>query len=257
MSASRNDPTWPDPLGQIHEATLDDAMWSQLVAQLPPDDPVRQHVERAHPVRRRLAEATAAQQLALELMDAANIGALAVRRDGEVALATERAGTLLQGASPLRLRAGRLVAMRAADQKQLLDLIAAALPHGRGVSGPPACGAMALARAGRMPLTVAVAPLPGARRLHLPSPLACVTVRDPDDAQLDANVLKGLFGFTPTEAVVAKHLAEGRSVAEIACWQDVSEATVRTQVARLLTKTHTARQGELICLLWRCALPVR
>ncbi|HYF20539.1 MAG TPA: helix-turn-helix transcriptional regulator [Ramlibacter sp.] len=60
---------------------------------------------------------------------------------------------------------------------------------------------------------------------------------------------RGLFGFTGAEALVAARILEGYSVKQIATLQATSEATVRTQVARVLAKTGMSRQADLIRLL--------
>ncbi len=75
-------------------------------------------------------------------------------------------------------------------------------------------------------------------------------------AEPDVPVLRELFLFTPAEARVAGKLALGRSVEEIAAETRVSVETVRTHLKRILAKTGTVRQGELISLILR-SVPVR
>lgn len=69
-------------------------------------------------------------------------------------------------------------------------------------------------------------------------PLARATV----NAELVARVL----GLTSTEAELAAALAEGRSLAEFASARGCREATARTHLKRVLEKTGTHRQGELV-----------
>lgn len=72
----------------------------------------------------------------------------------------------------------------------------------------------------------------------------------------DVPVLCELFLLTPAEARVAGKLALGQSVEEIAAEAKISVDTVRTHLKRILAKTGTTRQGELISLILR-SVPVR
>lgn len=65
----------------------------------------------------------------------------------------------------------------------------------------------------------------------------------------DMRVLSGLFDLTPAEARIARELAKGRSVEEISTINKVTVETVRTHIKRILTKTGTSRQPELVALL--------
>jgi DNA-binding CsgD family transcriptional regulator len=62
-----------------------------------------------------------------------------------------------------------------------------------------------------------------------------------------------LYALTPAEARVAGKLALGQSVEEIATESGVALATARTHIKRILSKTGTQRQGELISLIFRSA----
>ncbi len=55
-----------------------------------------------------------------------------------------------------------------------------------------------------------------------------------------------LFAYFRPEARVTGQLALGKSIAEIAAEANISVETVRTHIKRALSKTGTARQGELI-----------
>ncbi len=64
-----------------------------------------------------------------------------------------------------------------------------------------------------------------------------------------ATVIQGLFDLTPAEARVARLLAGGDSVNEIAAASSTSAGTVRNQLKAVFAKTGVSRQGELISLL--------
>jgi DNA-binding CsgD family transcriptional regulator len=67
----------------------------------------------------------------------------------------------------------------------------------------------------------------------------------------DADIISALFDLTPAEARVARGIAKGKSLRELANEFNVSDETVRTQLKRVFAKTSTSRQGELIFLLAR------
>jgi DNA-binding CsgD family transcriptional regulator len=62
-------------------------------------------------------------------------------------------------------------------------------------------------------------------------------------------LLRSLFGLTPSEARVARALASGKSVSEIAANESVSPGTVRTHVRGVLEKTGSNRQIDAVALL--------
>lgn len=69
------------------------------------------------------------------------------------------------------------------------------------------------------------------------------------DKSPSADLMRSLFDLTRSEARVAKGLAAGRTVEEIAAEGDVAVTTVRSQVRRVLEKTGCTRQAEVATLL--------
>lgn len=63
------------------------------------------------------------------------------------------------------------------------------------------------------------------------------------------DLIRSLFDLTPAEARVARGVAGGQTLDEIARTGEVSIATVRTQLRRVLEKTGCARQAEVAALL--------
>lgn len=64
-----------------------------------------------------------------------------------------------------------------------------------------------------------------------------------------AEILQGLFDLTLAEARVARAIAEGQTLEQIAAKLSVSRETVRTQLKAVLAKTGTCRQVDLVALL--------
>lgn len=111
-------------------------------------------------------------------------------------------------------------------------------------------------------------PRPDARRslvVHIPAidshaeaGLATIFVCDPTQApRVDPAVLCRLFAFTKAEATLAILLMSGKSLEETAYALFVSIHTVRTHLKRMLLKTDTGRQAELLRLLLSCSAHIR
>lgn len=93
---------------------------------------------------------------------------------------------------------------------------------------------------------------------HAEAGLATVFVCDPSQTpRVDPSVLCRLFAFTKAEATLAILLMGGKSVEESADTLFVSIHTVRTHLKRMLLKTDTGRQAELLRLLLTCSAQVR
>lgn len=88
--------------------------------------------------------------------------------------------------------------------------------------------------------------------LGVSQPAIAILIVDSDSQpELNHSLLRQMFSLTPTEARVAARLVVGRNVEEIAAESGVSAETVRTHIKRVLSKTSTRRQAELISLLLR------
>jgi DNA-binding CsgD family transcriptional regulator len=109
-------------------------------------------------------------------------------------------------------------------------------------------------RSGKKPYRVLVMPVPDSRAISLgvAQPSAAILIVDGHSGpQPDPAVLAEMFSLTPAESRVTARLALGRSVEEIAEETSISIETVRTHVRRILSKTATGRQAELISLVLR------
>lgn len=71
----------------------------------------------------------------------------------------------------------------------------------------------------------------------------------------DMRVLAGLFDMTPAEVRIARGIASGKSVERLAELNACSVETVRSHLKRVMFKTGTRRQGELISLLLGLSAP--
>jgi DNA-binding CsgD family transcriptional regulator len=87
--------------------------------------------------------------------------------------------------------------------------------------------------------------------------VACACIVDPAERPvLGGQLLAELFRLTPAEARIAGELLGGRDVGEISDRLAIARRTVRVHLSRILEKTDTRRQGDLIRLLMNLA-PLR
>ena len=83
---------------------------------------------------------------------------------------------------------------------------------------------------------------------HLPDQTALRRILVPSEA-----VLQRLFDLTAAEARLACSISRGETLEEAAAALGVKVSTVRSQLAKLMIKTGTRRQGQLVALLVRVA----
>jgi DNA-binding CsgD family transcriptional regulator len=73
----------------------------------------------------------------------------------------------------------------------------------------------------------------------------------------DMRVLCGLFDLTPAEARVARGIASAQTPEAVAQSIGISVETARSHLKRIMLKTGTTRQAELVLLLSGLKAPGR
>lgn len=104
------------------------------------------------------------------------------------------------------------------------------------------------------PIVANLVPIRGAARdmfVHCAALLVLAPVGVPQAPAVE--LVQTLFDLTPAEARVARSLAGGKTLDEIAEVSAVSRNTVRTQLRGVMEKTGCSRQAEVVALLSRVA----
>jgi DNA-binding CsgD family transcriptional regulator/PAS domain-containing protein len=219
------------------------------------------HLKRALQLHSQVARTNAvADGLAIALGHF-HMGVFLVDQRGETIEFNPAAESLLRRPGcPLRLMAKRLSAVSSHDSALVARAIAdaACASQDRPSRVPPVL---------RLPKTdgigalgVMMVPARRADKLGLLSGgrLVLVFVSDPGQAPpTRPELLVRQFNLSPAEAEVAARLAAGDRIEDIANTRDVSHETVRVQVKRVLAKTETGSQGQLIALLSRSLAALR
>src|SRR3984893_6890014 len=214
---------------------------------------VTQHVGRGVRISRQLRKLDLANLAAQERFDLLPVSAMLVDAWERVVLANAAAKRMLGAHNGIILCDGRLTVSNAPDA--MLKLVSSFARASQGLGGPD--GEFVVPRAfPSSPLHVTVAPIRSRARLPdvpwigVGSPVAIVTVRDPDlDRNGRESKLRRRFALTNAEAAFAAEIlkGDGRRAAAQRC--GITDGTAKTHLSNIFEKTGTHRQAELIRLL--------
>jgi DNA-binding CsgD family transcriptional regulator len=204
------------------------------------------HLQRAARVARHIQNANLLTMAAQSTLDALPHSAFLLAGDGRPIYANRGSGRLLREADGLIAGHEGLTAASSSATRALEALIgAAARDPGKG-------GTLRLSRPSeKPPLAVVVIPI---RRINdffffADQPAAILCVSDPTDREtIDPAVLTALFGLTRAEGTLASALLAGHELPAIAASSGRSIHTLRNLLARIMAKTETSRQSELVGL---------
>lgn len=213
------------------------------------------HVKRVLTLQRRLRQLEEEANHLVAALDGLPSAALIVSEELAVICGNRRSEEVLREGTCLQVRRGRVTARLAEGSRALQVAVKEALKQGEGPSekGIPQPEVVCLSRPGQAALEVLAIPLRQGNRLSQKQGVKArvlLMIYDPEVRRtIVPELLERLFDLTFTEAVIAARLAEGFSIQEIAAERRCSVSTVRTHVKRIMQKTHTNRQGELVQLI--------
>jgi DNA-binding CsgD family transcriptional regulator len=218
------------------------------------------HLTRALRLQRQVHRANAVADGLAAALNHFQMAVLLVNEDREVIELNLAAESLLrQPNCPLRIATKHLAAASSADSARMTQAIANAadISRDRITTAPPVLRLTKTDGSGTLSIMVAPARRPG--KLVMPGErLVLVFVSDPAQTpQTLPSLLTSQFGLSPTEAQVAARLAAGDRIEDIAETRGVSQETVRVQVKRVLAKTDTRSQGQLIGFISRSLAALR
>ncbi|MEF7613837.1 helix-turn-helix transcriptional regulator [Aquincola sp. MAHUQ-54] len=208
------------------------------------------HLQRALRLGQHCATLAQQHSVAMQALDRFDTGALILDGACRILHVSAMAETLMRACPELVVVRGHLSLHHPMLTDKLSTLVHAAWETAHGRVGKPG-SALLVPRSRRMPLVLEVAPLrPASGAFGEERPAVLVFLRDPE-APLDVARLRDLFGLTRTEAAVAVALGRGQSPENIATDMGIGIGTARTHLKRILAKTGTHRQAQLVALLTR------
>ncbi|MGB8899948.1 MAG: helix-turn-helix transcriptional regulator [Methylocella sp.] len=247
----------PKAFGNLQLHRSPDAIWVEpaewnLLETLAP------HLQRAAAIHDLLSRTRATTESIGTAVAAAGFAVFLLTGDSRVVFANAKAEDLLRRGMGLQYEHGRLAATNPTLTARLHALArqAASPKTGEGHAG----GTFELCRGEDHPPLVAhvipLAPIRTVAILDLDRPAAAVFIVDPA-AGLGAQIRRfaARFGLTPAETRVLKEIIGGDGLPAAAARLKISETTARTHAYRILEKTGTNRQTELIRRFFESALP--
>jgi DNA-binding CsgD family transcriptional regulator len=247
----------PKTYGVLSLQRSPDAIWVEpaewhLLETLAP------HLKRAAEIHQLLARERAAKVSLGAAVAAAGFAVFLLTGDCRVVFANAKAEDLIRRGFGLRYERGRLAATSPALTARLRALARQAASHktGEGDIG----GTIELCRGeNRPPLVAHVIPLASIRTVAIfdfDRPAAACFVVDLA-ANLDATAQRfaARYGLTGAETRVLVELVRGNGRLAAAARLNITEATVRTHASRILAKTGTSRQTELIRRFFETGFP--
>jgi DNA-binding CsgD family transcriptional regulator len=247
----------PKTFGNLSLQRSPDAIWVEpaewhLLETLAP------HLRRAAAIQDLLSRERAAKESLGAAVAAAGFAVFLLTGDCRVLFANAKAEDLIRRGFGLRYERGRLAATCPALTARLHALARKGACH--KTSEGDIGGTLELCRGeNRPPLVAHVIPLAPIRTVAifgLDQPAVAVFVIDPA-ANFGAQIQRfaARFGLTPAETRVVGEIIRGNGLPVAAARLKISGATARTHAYRILAKTGTNRQTELIRRFFETALP--
>jgi DNA-binding CsgD family transcriptional regulator/PAS domain-containing protein len=212
---------------------------------------LKPHVQRALGIQSRLTGAFVPGREVGDVLEHLQFGVILLNAAGQVVFVNRMASEIAAACDGLRLEGCTLRASHRDATPVLQRMIASVLnpqspgPPGRG-------GTLALPRrSSKRPLALTIAPLPAnPERVGTANATAVVFVVDPErQTEPTVETIRRLYGLTEMESQMARLIATGQSVKEAADHLRITESTARTHLKRILGKTQTRRQSQLVRLL--------
>jgi DNA-binding CsgD family transcriptional regulator len=206
------------------------------------------HLQRMAVIAQHIQGADVLVHSAYEVLNGIQQAILLINDAGRLVHANSSGEALLRAGDGLTMRGRYLTAGTGATTRRLEAILKAAGSN-HGMSGT-----LRLPRSpGKPALSLVAMPIRGLNDFQLNTqPTILVCISDPllhPSAQ--PAMLQALFGLTSAEAGLAGDLLEGRGIKDIALSSGRSVNTVRNLLARLMAKTETNRQADLIRQLER------
>jgi DNA-binding CsgD family transcriptional regulator len=212
-----------------------------------------QHFERAIQLGNQISRHATRTAALLEAIDRVDVGIILLDRDGHHLHVNRIANALLGTGDGIRLTEGRLSAESALSASCLREAIADALATASGNPGSGG-GTVLLERSnGRRPLSSLVVPFRGSAPPDRPGgPAVLIFLTDPESSPASISDYLGRhFHLTPSECRLVAELLSYHTLGEAAIRMTIRENTARTHMKRILAKTGTRNQMELLRLLMK------
>ncbi len=211
------------------------------------------HIQRAARLGHLLTLADQQAATAEQALESLAVGIVLIDEQDRVTHNNSKAGELLRDRRGLMEVQGRVEATQAVDRTRLGDMLAVVRSRA-ALRAPPIPEALLLTPGAGEPQLLVVACPVHRDQPHFRGPWPDVTTalfvsNLADAGLLNHEILMTLYGLTHAEARLACALSQGAALSELSRRWQISRETLRTHLRRVLGKTGTTRQAELVRLL--------
>jgi DNA-binding CsgD family transcriptional regulator len=208
------------------------------------------HLAKAFRLQRVLERAADSNKALLGSIAQFDFGVIGLDGERRITNLSTRAKHLLDQQDGIRVQASRLEATHPPENRRLQEMLTTTGQIWENPHQPP-CNTLLLSRKSHeKPLHLFVFPFVSSGLLVEEHTQMLVFLSDPSSKPASrASVLRALYGLTPTESRLADLLLQGLEVREAADQLRTTLETTRFHLKRVLAKTGTHRQTELIRLM--------
>lgn len=186
------------------------------------------------------------------VLDRLDAAAFVVDEKGWILLANARSAEFLESFEGIEIRGGRLAAVSRAENRALLEAIAAAAESGVSAADPEAKIVTLSCPSEPYPAMVSVIPATDGRiaALNEHQPAALLIAKDPHhpNSSFDCCAFTSIFKLTPVQGQLAGLILSGHSLSGASRKLRISENTTRSHLKQVYQKTNTHSQIELVHL---------
>ncbi len=211
------------------------------------------HLQRSIQIFLTLADVQAQNVYLKEVVSKSPRGVIMLNRCGKVVYGNDAANNVIAANDGLDIDRNQCLQARQAQDMQKLKMVLNSVfdpdPKNAVCNG----GFLQVSRpSGLRPFQLHISPLPRQNFAgYSPENIALVFVFDPEQRfETVEELLRRMYGLTPTEARLTGMLAKGLSLKEAGDLLNVKPSTIHTHMKHIFSKTDCRRQGELITLVF-------
>ena len=211
------------------------------------------HIQRAVANGVQLIQLDSERKLFAKTISGRTIGNLMLDERGHIISANSAADNLLQQKDGIAIVRNQLHLKDGHANDKLKNHIQDAIQSQRK-SEPPSVKAMSVTRpSGKPDFEILIKPLPIDKYVEsAQTPHLILFINDPEKYhEIDTKVLTSLYDLTRAESLLAKHLANGKTLDQSASALGIARNTARAQLRSIFAKTGVTQQSMLVSLIWK------
>ncbi len=220
------------------------------------------HLQRMIAIHRKFESLSFMSALQADVLDRLSFGVIIISASGGTHFVNPAAREVVAANDGLRLNGKGLIASQPDDNHILADAQTKGLGSPSGPSGRRGSTVAIRRPSMKRPYTVQIMPI--AERIVAATQMfgggagfALITITDPERTRLPAaELLIQAYRLTPAEAALVLKIGAGFYLKEAADALHIAEETARWHLKRVLSKTETARQSELVSVLSTILAPI-